>query len=84
MRWGLAWAASAKIADMIENQLYPTRAMARRLGVSPLWLEEEAAAGRLPSIKAGTTHLFNVRAVEAVLLQRAARRKDRQEAEHAD
>lgn len=59
----------------MENNPRPitTSAMARRLGVSTQWLRTEAEAGRIPAIRAGSTHLFNPEAVERLLLERAAR-----------
>lgn len=45
--------------------------MARRLGVTTSWLRAEAAAGRLPCVRAGEQFLFAVDAVERVLLERA-------------
>ncbi len=52
--------------------------LARRLRLSKRWLHAEAVARRIPSLKAGQRRLFNVEAVERVLLERAAR--DPQEA----
>ena len=46
--------------------------MARRLGVKQSWLREEAQAGRLPSLPAGTTFLFDVVAVEEAIARRAS------------
>jgi len=48
-------------------------AMARRLGVETKWLRGEAEAGLLPHVKAGKTLLFNPRAVERILVERASR-----------
>jgi hypothetical protein len=41
--------------------------MARRLGVSQSWLKGEAAARRVPSLRAGTRFLFEPEAVEKAL-----------------
>jgi excisionase family DNA binding protein len=46
--------------------------MARLLRVSVSWLRAEAEAGRVPSLRAGRTFLFNPEAVEKVLAARAA------------
>jgi hypothetical protein len=46
--------------------------MARRLGVPQRWLRDEADAGRVPSIRAGTRYLFAPAAVGRVLAERAA------------
>jgi len=45
--------------------------MASRLGVKTAWLRSEAAAGRLPHVKAGNLYLFDPKTVERVLLERA-------------
>lgn len=46
--------------------------MARRLHVTTLWLRDEADAGRVPCIRAGTRYLFSPDAVERALAERAA------------
>ena len=46
--------------------------LARRYRVPISWLRAEAKAGRLPSVKAGSQHLFNVEAVDRALAERAA------------
>jgi excisionase family DNA binding protein len=46
--------------------------MARRLGVTAGWLRDEAAAGRVPALRAGKRYLFSPEAVERVLATRAA------------
>lgn len=51
--------------------LWGASAMARRLGVKPGWLADEAEAGRVPGVRAGTTWLFDPEAVESVLLAKA-------------
>lgn len=50
--------------------------MARRLGVTATWLRAEAAAGRVPSLRAGTRFLFEPAAVEDALAARAAKPAD--------
>lgn len=56
------------------NELKPLQigAMARRLRVPVAWLRDEATAGRIPCVKAGTRFLFNPPIVEKLLLERAA------------
>jgi hypothetical protein len=49
----------------------PDSAMARRLRVSVVWLRAEAAAGRLPCVRAGDRFLFDPDLVERLLLARA-------------
>ncbi|MCE9591711.1 MAG: helix-turn-helix domain-containing protein [Planctomycetes bacterium] len=57
----------------MKNQpLLNLSAMARLLGVKTKWLREEAGAGRIPSVAAGDTFLFDPDTVEAVLRQRAS------------
>ena len=51
--------------------LLPDTLLARRLRVKVDWLRAEAAAGRLPHVKAGERYLFSPAAVERVLLERA-------------
>jgi len=53
----------------------PLRRAAVRLGVPAAWLHAEALAGRIPSLPVGRRLLFNVGAIESVLLERAARVK---------
>jgi hypothetical protein len=43
--------------------------------LSAAWLKAEAEAGRIPCLRAGRRLLFNVEAVKAVLLERAATEK---------
>ncbi len=43
----------------------------RRFGVPLAWLKAEALAGRIPCLRVGRRLLFNVEAVERVLLERA-------------
>lgn len=54
-----------------EPKLLPLGPTARRLRVPVKWLREEAEAGRVPHLKAGTSLLFDFDAVERVLLDRA-------------
>lgn len=63
---------------MSEPTVLPLNRCARRLGVTAKWLREEAKAGRIPALKAGSRLIFNVAAVEAALAERAA--AERQEA----
>lgn len=55
-----------------DNALVSLRPLAERLKVSAAWLREEALAGRVPVLRAGRRLLFNARAVERALLDRAA------------
>lgn len=52
-------------------QLLSLSVVANRLRVPATWLAEEAEAGRVPSLNAGGRLLFDLKAVEAVLLERA-------------
>ncbi len=61
---------------MSEARLHTLRMLAqrfRRYRLSVAWLKAEAEAGRIPCLKAGRRLLFDANAVEAVLVQRAAR-----------
>ncbi len=49
--------------------------MARRLRVTVAWLRDEAEAGRVPCLRAGTRYLFAPEAVERVLAERASNEK---------
>lgn len=55
----------------IPPRLRPAQSLAVRLGVERGWLIAEAEAGRIPGVRAGRTYLFDVEAVERVLLERA-------------
>ena len=46
--------------------------MARRLGVTQQWLRDEAEAGNVPCLKAGSRYLFNPPAVQEALAAQAA------------
>jgi hypothetical protein len=56
---------------MNQPKLLPLGPVARRLRVPSRWLREEAEAGRVPCLRANRTLLFDPRAVEAALLERA-------------
>jgi hypothetical protein len=60
------------LALMENRQLITLRSMAARLRVPAKWLREEAEAGRIPCLRAGTAILVNPQAVEARLVGRAA------------
>jgi len=63
---------------MSETPLYTLRMLAqrfRRYGLSAAWLKAEAEAGRLPCLKAGRRVLFDAKAVERALIERAAEQK---------
>jgi hypothetical protein len=53
-------------------ELLNLRLMARRPYVSQKWLRDEALAGRVPCLRAGSRLLFSAEAVERVLADRAA------------
>jgi excisionase family DNA binding protein len=55
------------------NRPLNLREMANALKVPLGWLKEEAAAGRIPCVRAGRQFLFNRDAVENVLAERAAK-----------
>lgn len=61
---------------MNEKTLCTLRMLARRFkpyGLSAAWFKREAEAGRIPHFNAGRRMLFDAAAVEAALLERAAR-----------
>lgn len=53
----------------------PLGRMARRVRVTTGWLRDEADAGRIPCLRAGSRYLFSPEAVERVLADRAATEK---------
>jgi hypothetical protein len=55
----------------MEAELVHLNVLARRLGVPAHWLRQEAEAGRLPHVKAGSQLLFDAATVERILLERA-------------
>ena len=55
-----------------DTRLLPLGAMARQLHVPAKWLREEAAAGRIPHLRAGNVLLFNPAVVEPLLIERAS------------
>ena len=62
---------------MSETRLHTLRMLARRFrryGLSAAWLKAEAEARRIPCLKAGRRLLFDADAVEAALIQHAARK----------
>jgi hypothetical protein len=58
---------------MKTDQLVSLGHLARRLGIPPQWLREEAEAGRLPCARTGSGFVFDAEVVERVLLERARR-----------
>ena len=55
----------------INHALLPLGPMARRVRVTTGWLRDEAAAGRVPCLRAGERFLFVPKAVERALAKRA-------------
>jgi hypothetical protein len=55
---------------------------ARRVGVTARWLRDEANAGRVPHLRAGTRYLFDLTTLTQALVDRAA--KTRQGVHHAE
>ncbi len=45
--------------------------LSKALGLSRSWLNSEAIAGRIPSLKAGKRRVFNLAAVQLALAARA-------------
>lgn len=56
---------------MSDTVLMTLTELARRLRVPVRWLRQEADAGRLPHVKAGSQRLFNWPDVERLLAKRA-------------
>ena len=46
---------------------------ARRVGVTARWLRDEANAGRVPHLRAGTRYLFDLTTLTQALAERAAK-----------
>jgi hypothetical protein len=57
----------------MDSELLTLPRMARRLRVTVAWLRDEADAGRVPCLRAGSRYLFAPAAVESVLAERASR-----------
>lgn len=55
-----------------EQTFWTPHRLAGRVGVPALWLIEEAAAGRLPHLRADGRFYFNPEAVERALRKRTA------------
>ena len=55
------------------DELLSLSRMARRLGVTQQWLRDQAKAGQVPCLRAGTRFLFNAEAVQEALAAEAAR-----------
>jgi hypothetical protein len=60
------------ICDAADETLVPLTVLATALGLPRLWLRDEALAGRIPCLRAGKHLRFNVEAVRACLVARAA------------
>jgi len=54
------------------DELLSLSRMARRLGVAQQWLRDQAKAGQVPCLRAGTRFLFNAEAVQKALADKAA------------
>ncbi len=54
------------------DELLSLPRMARRVPVTQQWLRDQADAGNVPCLKAGTRYLFNPAAVQAALATKAA------------
>lgn len=54
------------------RRLITLRSMAARLRVPAKWLKQEALAGRIPCLRAGTAILVDPQVVETELVRRAA------------
>jgi hypothetical protein len=55
------------------SELLSLARMARRIGVTQQWLQEQADAGKVPCLKAGARYLFNAVAVQDAVATEAAR-----------
>ena len=55
-----------------EHNLVNLPGLARTLRLPAQWLKREADCGGIPCLRIGRKRLFNVRAVKAVLAERAA------------
>lgn len=65
---------------MMTERVLTLPRMARRLGVTQTWLRREAKAGRIPSLIADSRFLFEPKAVEEVVAQRASAPPNREDA----
>ena len=54
------------------SELLSLPRMARRVGVTQRWLQDQADAGRVPCLKADRRYLFNPSAVQEALASQAA------------
>jgi len=82
------WAFSAgmrtqRIELTARSRLVPLGPMAIRAGVPARWLKEEAEAGRLPALRAGSRFLFDPD-VTLRLLEERARPPERPETSEGD
>ncbi len=58
-------------SDTETSSFLPVGPAAAILGVPVAWLRREAEAGRVPHLKAGDRMLFNPKATERALIERA-------------
>jgi hypothetical protein len=59
----------------VESTLANIHDLARRFVLPARWFKEEAESGRLPCLQVGGRFIFNIKAVEQALAERAARRE---------
>ncbi len=57
----------------VENQLLNFVALARLLKLPARWLKAEALAGRIANLRVGRRLMFNPKAVERALAERASK-----------
>ena len=57
----------------MDDELTNLIGLSRRLRLPTAWLKAEAMDGRIPCLRVGRRLLFNTRAVEQVLVERAAK-----------
>ena len=70
--------------DETVSELLSLPRAARRLGVSARWLKLEAAAGRVPCLRADSRYLFDIDTVIQALRPRAVRGEGTEDCEGDD
>jgi excisionase family DNA binding protein len=58
------------------NELLSLRRAARQLSIPTRWLRDEADAGRVPHLRAGSRYLFDLTALTQALAERAAKTRE--------